>query len=266
MSVFPEVTIPNTEVHILRSSNMEQEYKLFVSLPPGYHDSNDSYPVLYVTDANWVFSIFASPVFRWLPIAPMILVGIGYPTDDDDDISRLRSRDFLPTHDEKREKLIKEQSQMIIEPGKGRHFLTFIRDELFSFINTQYRTKPDNRTLFGFSWGGTFGLYTLFNQPDTFQRYIVGAPDLSWDNQVCFSYESNYADNHADLPVKLYLAVGSLDEDLIEYNCSLLVKFHAQMQSRNYQGLDMKFDLFEGETHISAIAPTASRGLRAVFD
>lgn len=262
----PEVTIPNTEVHILQSSNVNQKYKLFISLPEGYHDSNESYPVLYVTDANWVFSLFVSQVFRWLPIPPMIMVGIGYPTDDNADISCLRARDFLPTHDKKREELITEQSQMTIESGGAHHFLTFIREELFEFINSQYRTNPDNKTLFGFSWGGTFGLYTLFNQPDSFQRYIITAPDLSWDDQVCFSYENTYAENHTDLPVRLCLSVGTLDEDLIEHNCSSLIKFHTTLQNRNYPGLDMKFDLFEGETHISVVPLAASRGLRAVFE
>jgi len=52
---FPKVTIPNTEVRMLRSSNVGQEYKLFISLPEGYHESDDRYPVLYITDANWLF-------------------------------------------------------------------------------------------------------------------------------------------------------------------------------------------------------------------
>ena len=158
-----------------------------------------------------------------------------------------------------------EQNQMILESGGGSRFLSCIREELFYFIDTQYQTKPDDRTLFGYSFGGTFGVYTLFNQPDTFQRYIICAPDLNWDNQICFSYESDFADKCADLPVKLYLAVGTLDEDLIDHNFSLLVKFHAIIQSRNYQGLDMKFDIFDGETHLTAPLPTVSRGLRAVF-
>lgn len=256
---FPKVTIPNTEVRILQSSNVGQAYKLFVSLPEGYHESDDRYPVLYLTDANWLFSIFS--IFRAFQIHPMIVVGIGYPSEKFADIRRLRGRDFTPTRDEKGEILYKEQTQVKIESGGGGRFLSFIREELFDFIDTQYQTKPDDRTLFGYSFGGTFGVYTLFNQPDTFQRYIIGAPELNWDHQICFSYESDYADRFTDLPVKLYLAAGTLDEDFV----SSLVKFHAIIQSRNYQGLNMNFDIFDGETHITAVMPTASRGLRAVF-
>ncbi|MFC1961168.1 hypothetical protein ACFLYO_10715, partial [Chloroflexota bacterium] len=52
------VSLPNTETHYLRSSVADQKYKLFISLPEGYAESEESYPVLYVTDANWFFSIF----------------------------------------------------------------------------------------------------------------------------------------------------------------------------------------------------------------
>jgi predicted alpha/beta superfamily hydrolase len=259
----PPVTLPGTEVRLLHSSKVDEEYKLFISLPPGYDESEDSYPVLYVTDANWLFSSFS--LLSWLPIPPMIVVGIGYPTDSVADIFRLRARDFLPTQNEADENVVKEQYQMPIESGGGTNFLAFVRDELFEFIEAQYRTKPDDRTLFGYSFGGTFGIYTLFEQPDSFNRYIIGAPDLRWDNEVCFKYEQEYAAKHPDLPVKLYLSVGTLDEDLTEKNASSLFRFQAILKSRNYPGLDLKFEVFEDETHGSAAGRTASRGLRAVF-
>lgn len=94
---------------------------------------------------------------------------------------------------------------------------------------------------------------------------IIGAPDLRWDNEVCFKYEQEYAAQQADLPVKLYLSVGTLDEDLTEGNASRLFRFQALLKSRDYTGLDMKFEVFEDESHPSGVQPTASRGLRAVF-
>jgi predicted alpha/beta superfamily hydrolase len=260
----PPVALPGTEVRLLQSSNVDQEYKLFISLPSDYDESKDSYPVLYVTDANWFFSSF--PLLRWLPIPPMIIVGIGYPTDDSAEISRIRARDFLPTQNKEDEKIVKEEYEMSIESGGGHQFLSFIRDELFPFINDQYRTNPDDRALFGYSYGGTFGLFTLFNKPDTFNRYILGAPDLGWDNELCFQYEQQYAAKQSDLPVKLFFAVGTLDEAVImDRNVSTLFRLHAILKSRNYEGLDMSLKILEGETHPSAIVPTASWGLRVVF-
>ena len=37
------------------------------------------------------------------------------------------------------------------------------------------------------------------------------------------------------------------------------------LKGRNYTGLDLTFDKFDGETHLSVIGQTVSRGLRAVF-
>lgn len=258
------VTLPGTEVRLLHSANIDQEYKLFISLPANYEESEDSYPVLYVTDANWFFSSF--PILRWLPIPPMIIVGIGYPTDDPAEIFRLRARDFLPTQNKEDERIVKEEYKMLIESGGGGRFLSFVRDELFPFINDQYRTEPDDRALFAYSYGGTFGLFTLFNKPDTFNRYIIGAPDLGWDNELCFQYERQYADRRSDLPVKLFFAVGTLDEAvIIDRNVSTLFRLHAILKSRNYEGLNMSLKIFESETHSSAAVPTASWGLRWAF-
>ena len=195
----------------------------------------------------------------------MIVVGVGYPTDSFADIFRLRARDFLPTQNKEDENVVREQVQMPIESGGGSDFLSFVRDGLFAFIDAQYRTKPDDRALFCYSFGGTFGICTLFRQPDGFSRYVMGAPDLRWDKEVCFRYEQEDSARQADLPVKLYLSVGALDEDLTERNASRLFRFHAILKNRNYPGLDMKFEVFDDETHMSAIGPTASQGLRAVF-
>jgi predicted alpha/beta superfamily hydrolase len=51
----PQVTIPDTEIHGLRSSNVEQEFRIFVALGQAYANSDKAYPVLYVLDANAVF-------------------------------------------------------------------------------------------------------------------------------------------------------------------------------------------------------------------
>ncbi len=42
----PQVTIPDTEIHGLRSSNVEQEFRIFVALGQAYANSDKAYPVL----------------------------------------------------------------------------------------------------------------------------------------------------------------------------------------------------------------------------
>lgn len=256
-------TLPHARTHLLDSTVIDQQYKLFVTLPPDYDESDGNYPVLYVTDANMLLGLLQ--MIRWLPLPPMIAVGIGYPTNDDSEIFRLRARDFLPTQNRDEEQAVQEITGMAIESGGASHFLSFIQDQIFPFIDANYRTEIDDKSFVGYSYGGTFGTYILFNAPDTFSRYMIGAPTLIYDNRLCFTYEKKYADRSDDLAKKVYLSVGSLDEDTIEHNASCLLEFHAILKSRNYPNLDMKLDVFTDETHMTGIMPFISSGLRYIY-
>ncbi len=252
---YPAVALPNSEVRRLYSAAVGQEYELSVFLPEGYEQSAERYPVLYVTDANWAFMTVYNVVDLTDSLPPMIVVGVGYPEEDVGQIGRLRTRDFLAS----------ENKALAPASGGGGRFLSFFREELFPFIDAQYRTDPKDRAGFFYSYGGTFGLYTLFHEPQTFGRYIMGAPDLSWDDEICFAYERAYAEAHTDLPVRLYLAVGTADEDPADRNASSLLRFHAILSRRGYEGLEMALDILNGETHLSGLMPTVRRGVPAVF-
>ena len=56
---FPPVTIPNSELRFLRSRLLGKEYKIQVALPTGYAEGKETYPVLYVLDADLYFGTIA---------------------------------------------------------------------------------------------------------------------------------------------------------------------------------------------------------------
>lgn len=269
ISKYPPVTLPRTEVRNVRSAHGAQDYKLFVRLPQDYATSTAVYPVLYVLDANWIFGTVA-PVGDWLHLethtAPLITVGIGYPTDDFDEQIVLRTRDFTPTRDLAYETLCRREMGMeMFTTGGADDFLCFIRDELFPFMAAEYRVDPQDRTLLGYSFGGLFGLHTLLTQPDSFQRYVLCSPDLEWDSRVIFATECACAAERTDLPVRLFLTAGSLEERVIEPTVSSLYRMAALLKNRNYPGLALTLVLFEGETHSSIVSASVARGLRSVF-
>ena len=84
---------------------------------------------------------------------------------------------------------------------------------------------------------------------------------------MTFEYEEEFARDQSVLPVKLFLSVGGLEED--EYPearmVSNLEEFHANMASRDYDGLEVEMILMEGEMHMSVIPGAYSRGFRTVF-
>jgi len=54
--------------------------------------------------------------------------------------------------------------------GGAKEFLEFIRQELIPFIDNNYPTLKGDSAVNGHSIGGLFGLYVLFNKPDTFNK------------------------------------------------------------------------------------------------
>lgn len=278
MSVqYPSVSLPNSEVRFLESAIVNDTYRLNIALPAEYAATGTAYPVIYATDGNNIFTLAnlvgALNFSQELP--PLIIVGIGYPTDDPSYSWQLRFRDLAFTSDLEMEQKIKAypfQLESLPSPGANA-FLQFIREELKPFVNAHYRTDPDDSAFVGFSGGGLFGLYTLFHHPDTFHRYVIGSPPLHWDNKIMLTYEDKYAEHHNDLPVRLFISVGGREESddplpLIEPSHQLVTNLKTlanTLQERKYPGLQLTHHVFEDETHMSVIPATFSRGLRAVF-
>jgi predicted alpha/beta superfamily hydrolase len=185
----------------------------------------------------------------------VIVVGIAYEglkwqPDFNDVYPNLLFRDLTPTYES-------------WAPGSGEadNFLKFLQDELFPYVDTNYRTDTQDRTIVGNSLGGLFQLYVMFQSPGTFNRYIALTPTFGWGNGVIFDYEEEYAKNHSELPVRLFLATGGLEPG----EASDLEKLHKILEERNYTGLEMEMIIFEDETHSSVVPAATSRGFRSVF-
>jgi predicted alpha/beta superfamily hydrolase len=274
-SPYSPVTLPDTEVRPFESSIVNDTYRIHISLPITYANSDRIYPVVYLTDANVAFSlvrVIAEALSAGLEIPRLIIVGIGYDAEKPREWGRYRERDLLPTSASARDASRRQEfTRRGIRRGQAGTFLRFIREELKPFINANYRTDPDDSTYAGHSYGGLFGLYVLFHRPDTFNRYIIGSPAIHHDNRVTLTYESNYAANHDDLAVRVFMSVGAreeLDDPLIEPSFQFVsnVKSLAKtLQERSYPGLRLTTSVFEGETHVSVVPTTFSRGLRVVF-
>jgi predicted alpha/beta superfamily hydrolase len=271
------VILPNAESWQLRSAIVGDTYRLDIAQPGGYARSASAYPVVYLTDGD-VAGLF--PLVRciaeglnagWM-IPKLILVGIGYEAGKVKWRGHYRERDFLPTDASAREASRRQPSTRIGVPrGQAAAFLRTIRQELKPFINTHYRTLPNDSTYLGTSYGGLFGLYTLFHQPGTFQRYVIGSPAIHHDDRVILAHEEAYAARHTDLPARVFLGVGGreeADDPMIEPAFQFvtnLQRLAATLRGRNYPGLQLTSHVFEDETHVSVVPALYSRGLREVF-
>ncbi len=263
-------TIPNTEVHLLPSTYVDQTYKILVAKPKNYPESTDAYPTLYVLDANWHFGLVTQllrtmQIYGELP--EILVVGIAYPTEIEGDLWALRARDYTPTEDKEWPASFTETyglplTELPQASGGSSDFLSFIRHELVPLIDSKYRVDAQDRAIAGWSLGGLCALHALFDEPDLFSRYMILSPSIWWDDKIILTYEEEFAANSSRLPVKLFFSVGDQEGAMIT-NMALLLDI---IEKRNYRALDLTKLLLENETHWTVVANSYSRGVRAVFD
>jgi hypothetical protein len=115
--------------------------------------------------------------------------------------------------------------------------------------------------------GGVFGLYVLFHEPETFQRYLIASPSIWYDSTVIFKYAQDYARTHHDLPARLYLSAGGREEPeanftRMETNVNKLAGF---LDNKHYPNLGIRTHVIEGETHFSVFPAALNNGLRYLY-
>jgi predicted alpha/beta superfamily hydrolase len=249
---FPVVTLPGTELRQLHSAATGRDYDIHVSLPADYaRNQSTRYPVLYVLDGQWDFKLMLSiqgglTYDRWTP--QIIIVGITW-SGANANYDSLRAMDLTPA-----------ATPRLPGSGAAPQFLAFIRNQLIPFVETTYRADPSRRIVMGSSFGGLFTLYALFTDPRLFWGYMVGSPAVTYANRAGFALEAAYAASHHDLPVRLYIAVGSI-EDL----AAPVQELWRTIRRRNYTGLQLETRMIEGERHSGNKPEAFNRGLRYIF-
>jgi len=251
------------------TSRTGRAYQVSVALPRGYQESS-IYPVLYSLDANGEFGIVVETA-RLLQleelIPEMVIVGIGYPVGHYFDAIGKRPLDLTVTNKDAELREIFMKASRGFPPPEGTGgapgFLQFLTGELIPLIEAEYRVDPQNRALFGHSFGGLFAFYALLHGQGAFQRFIIASPALWWDDRVSFHDEAAYAAANDTLIAKAFLSAGLLEAGLdTPTNLRDLV---AVLKGRNYHRFEWTAHFFEDESHNSVIPASVSRGLRYIY-
>jgi predicted alpha/beta superfamily hydrolase len=244
----------NTQVKIIRSAIIDDDFYIYISLPDDYKKSGKQYAVLYLFDGDVTFGM-ATSIARYLEfgntIPELIIVGIGYGVMKESE-GNMRRRDFTI-------------SSLRGRTGSGGAplFREFIKEELIPFIDTTYRTATDNRTLYGYSLGGLFATYTLFTEPDIFNHYIIGSPHLYWDNFKIFEIQEEEFAKFDDLDASLFISVGS--EESEEKYFGPIDEMVTIIEEKGFKSLKMETKVFDGGTHLICPPEALTYGLISVF-
>ncbi len=183
---------------------LDEERTILVHLPKGYASSEKKYPALYVLDAEFFFQQAVSAVeflseLKYInvqPIPQMIIIGI---------VNVDRNRDYTPTY-------APEQPGGLRFPtsGKAEKFLEFLNTELFSFIDSNYKTEPF-RVLSGWSLGGLLTVYTYFEHNHLFSAYLAISPSLWWDGDLYVKKIDTFLSHEQPSTKPLIVTIGALE-------------------------------------------------------
>lgn len=226
---------------IFDSEILNEERTIMVYLPPSYNSSDTKYPVLYLLDGGFHFH-HASGIVQFLStggLMPEMIVVAVVNTD--------RNKDFTPT------KLSQRPTS-----GGAEKFTMFFSDELFPFIDRNYRSGTYN-ILMGHSLGGTFVTYTILNKPDLFNAYISVSPYLMYDdNLMVRETEQKLKSKYSNL--KLYMTVGNEPNyfEALDY-------FAKTVKTKSPKGFEFKYTQLLDDDHGSVPHISIYNGLLFIY-
>ena len=249
-----EANLYNTIVKKFHSSIVEDDFYIYISIPDEYDNSSESYPVLYLLEGDVAFGMGAG-IARYLQIGndipKLIIVGIGYGELKASD-GNMRRRDYTIS-----------SVPYSSNTGAAPKFRTFLKEELIPYIDGNFRTEINNRTLYGYSLSGLFAVYSLFTEPDLFNRYIIGSPHLSWDSYRIFDVQAGAFEKFTDINARIFISVGSKeDEDKYFTPIDELVTL---LEEKAFDNLVMETKVFDGGTHLLCPPEVLSYGLVSVY-
>lgn len=179
------VRIKNSTIDTLTSRFTGDTYDIYISYPGNYEKSKKKYPVLVVLDAEVNFGAISYITQRLIKdklIPELLVVGVAFQGETDEDTYySLRCRDYTPTIDK-----AFEQAHKNYKSGSGgaENFAKFLSLELFPYLTSHYPIKTTDKTIYGHSFGGLFGVYMLKNHPALFDNYLLLSPSLWWDDKT----------------------------------------------------------------------------------
>lgn len=247
------VTIPGSQVQKISSVAVpQQDYELQIMLPAGYGKTDKKYPVVYLMDSQWdfplVIALYGQQYYDGF-VPELIIVGVTW-TGKYSKPDSLRARDYTPT-----------KVSQTPQSGGADAFLSFMKNELFPFVESRYSADKNNRVLMGCSFGGLFTLYAFFTQPDLFRGYVAASPAVEWDNEVLYAAEKKYFENKNKNAARLYMCVGGVERGVPVYQ-----KFATHLINRQYPNLRLRSQVLENIGHSGTKGEGYERGLQFVFE
>lgn len=232
----PKVELQRTQLYTIQSKINNQQYDVYIRLPGGYEERPEgkTYDTLYILNGQWDFGLMIGIYSncRYDGLLPeMILIGIGWSGQETDEEARkLGMRDYSAFVEDR--KLY----------GGANAFLGVLENEIMPFVENAFATN-DNKCLSGGSVAAWFGLFTAFNKPKLFTKYILSSPITAHSNGLIFYFETLFSKTATDFDAFIYISYGELEPN------QAIKDFIKVLGSRAYKGLKIVEEEVNGVGH-----------------
>lgn len=277
--------VPNPEIQAfsLASKIMGVPYEVVVAMPRGVAPSAGlRLPALIVTDGYRSLSP-AYDAMEFLVgqqvMDPLLIVSVGVPMAEGDSAwGRRRIYEFSPPGWARQDpfgKVVESACATFKSPagrctGGAPDFLRMIATELVPALARRFPVDTAQLGLFGVSAGGFFASWAIFEPGSPFKRYIISSPAMAYGDGEIHRREAAWARDHRDLPIRVYMASGSLEQDdpMLEGIGQIFsghTRLVASLRGRNYPSLRLVTEILQGLGHGDAAGTTFVRAFRTIY-
>ena len=189
----PKVHLISEEFEI---PQLNKTRRVWALLPYDYETSNESYPVLYLQDAQNLFNEKAKygnweidkklAVMSEYNIGKIIIIAV--------------------EHAEKERILEYNVGNTVLGNGQGKKYIRFLTDTLKPFVDDNFRTKPEREYtgIGGSSMGGLVSIFSGIMYPEVFGKLMIFSPSL-W---VVPKIKLSFLDMDEPQDTRIYLYAG----------------------------------------------------------
>jgi predicted alpha/beta superfamily hydrolase len=265
----------------LRDSVTGAVRRVFLWTPPA-PEPKAGWPALWLMDGNAVIgtAVDAMRAQAFWPSGTNLgwgaLIALGYPSDDAYDSFR-RSWDLGPPPGRSYPPFYDGGPE--VKTGGGGEMARFLLEDVREFLTDHIHLDPQNQSLFGHSFGGLFALWMLFNHAGAFRNVIAASPAITWEDSALLNHLEAFV--APETAPRVHLSAGewegfdlapfqrSGDEvkaRLAEKSSTRTIAAAQEMASElTARGLDVAYETYAGETHMSVLPVAVNRALSWAF-
>ena len=184
----------------LTAHELKRHLKISAYLPKSYHNTNNSYPIIYILDGQLFFPnvdnenlLFDNSKYASQSNKEFICIGIHSPKNPDWRLSEL-----LPFYN---------GNNNIVDSSLAYNLSEYISTTLHEIIKQRYRIN-DNVYILGFNEGAVFSLYNIYKYP-----LYKGAGIFNPTLNICSNYIEYVDNNYSNKYIYLYSGIDDNNND-----------------------------------------------------